>query len=57
MQITFELDDHEDSVTPIDTAAALLRSGQFTGNQLVQIANHILIAVGVNVTKETDNDW
>lgn len=55
MQITFELDDHEDGVTPIDTASALIKCGRFNEHQLEQIADHLLIAIGVGAT--TKEKW
>ena len=54
MKIVFELDDHEDKVTPIDTAAALLRTEQFTTSELKQIADHIYIAIDIGVIKDAD---
>lgn len=48
MIISFELEEHEKKVTPMNTAAAMIESEQFTRQQLKEIIAYLSVYTRYN---------
>ena len=55
MKITYQLDEHDTALTPIKVADALIESGNFTNDQLNELAQYLFTYTRMN--KQVANGW